>query len=150
MGTDRRDHRHIVWVTLTAFVILGVGIAIGNLILRDDKEEINHNLLERGWTLYAAHCLSCHGDQNAELVFGMPPSHNAEGHTWHHADVELKNWILSGKPYGMPAFQEKLSEEDVEAILALIKTWWTEDQRKTQAEISRQYEEALRKYKNDR
>jgi mono/diheme cytochrome c family protein len=37
----------------------------------------------------------------------------------------------------MPTFKEQLTEEDVAAILAYIKTWWTEEQRQFQARITR-------------
>ena len=45
----------------------------------------------------------------------------------------------------MPAFKDKLAEEEVDAILVLIKTWWGPDQRETQADISRRYQQALEK-----
>jgi len=45
----------------------------------------------------------------------------------------------------MPPFASKLTEEEVEAILEFIMTRWTEEQRKTQADISRRYQEALGK-----
>ena len=43
----------------------------------------------------------------------------------------------------MPAFNDKLKEEEVEKILAQIKTWWTEEQRQQQADVSSRYQEAL-------
>lgn len=36
----------------------------------------------------------------------------------------------------MPAFREQLNEDDVTAILAYIKTWWTDEQREFQAEAT--------------
>jgi mono/diheme cytochrome c family protein len=36
----------------------------------------------------------------------------------------------------MPAFADKLSEEEIEAILAYIKTWWTDEQRNAQAQMT--------------
>ena len=49
----------------------------------------------------------------------------------------------------MPAFQDKLSESEVDAILAFIKTWWTEAQRQGQADISQRYQEALDRQRQD-
>jgi hypothetical protein len=46
----------------------------------------------------------------------------------------------------MPGFTY-LREHDVEAILALIKTWWTDEQRESQADISRRYDQAINKKK---
>ena len=35
-----------------------------------------------GAKLYAASCLSCHGDRKGEGGTGLAPSHNETGHTW--------------------------------------------------------------------
>lgn len=81
-----------------------------------------------------------------------PPRHNASGHTWHHPDCQLRDIIMNGSgamgeamrqmmnvPESvprMPAFHDTLSEEDVAAILAHMKTWWTEEQRRIQSHIT--------------
>jgi mono/diheme cytochrome c family protein len=36
----------------------------------------------------------------------------------------------------MPTWKGTLTEEEVAAILAYIKTWWTDEQRQIQAEIT--------------
>jgi len=46
----------------------------------------------------------------------------------------------------MPAFTY-LTKDDVEAILVPIKTWWTAEQRETQADISGRYDQAINKKK---
>ena len=107
-------------------------------------DEPTADTLARGAELYAANCQVCHGDRDGRGGTGGAPPHNEEGHTWHHPDAQLKDWVLNGKlPGAMPAFGHQLTEEDVEAILAFIKTWWTEDQRETQADVSRRYQEAF-------
>ncbi len=51
---------------------------------------------------------------------------------------------MNGKPFtAMPGFADELSREDAESILAYIKTWWTDQQRAEQAEVSERYQEAL-------
>ncbi len=97
----------------------------------------------RGGELYERHCAACHGGATGGDISDIPPRHNAEGHTWHHADCELERIVLEGMPQRegypeMPAFGEELSEEDVEAILAHIKTWWEPYQRASQAETTEQ------------
>jgi len=99
--------------------------------------------LERGEVLYDMHCAQCHGGATGGDITDIPPRHNAEGHTWHHADCELERIVLEGMPQRegfpeMPAFGDQLSEEEVEAILAHIKTWWEPDQREFQAEVTDQ------------
>ena len=65
---------------------------------------------------------------------GREHPHNEMGHTWHHPDARLKEWILHGKPGPgfsiMPGFKY-LRESEVEAVLALVKTWWTAEQRES-------------------
>ena len=99
----------------------------------------------RGEALYAANCQICHGDQEGTGATGSVPLHNENGHTWHHPDVQLEEWIMNGKSgfSQMPAFRDKLDESEVDAILGYIKTWWTEDQQASQAGISQRYLQAL-------
>lgn len=98
----------------------------------------------RGSDLYQQNCLQCHGGATGGKLKDIPPPHNANGHTWHHADQQLTDMTLNGISFSleeqkMPAFRDKLAEEDVKAILAYIKTWWTEEQRKWQREVTEQW-----------
>lgn len=43
----------------------------------------------------------------------------------------------------MPPQKDKLSSEQVDEILAYIKTWWTPDQRAVQEDVSKRYRESL-------
>ena len=99
-----------------------------------------------GERLYAANCQVCHGTQSGQGGVAGAPSHNETGHTWHHPDAHLTDWVLNGKITGaMPAFGDRLSEAEVNAVLTFIKTWWTPDQRETQADVSQRYQEAIDK-----
>ncbi len=77
----------------------------------------------------------------------MRPPHNQTGHTWHHPDAQLKDWVINGKLgfAQMPGFKETLTESEIDETLTYIKTWWIEEQRETQADVSRRYQEALDK-----
>ena len=107
-------------------------------------------MLARGSKVYATSCQPCHGDRYGKGTLGRAHPHNEKGHTWHHPDAQLKEWILHGKPGPglsvMPGFTY-LMEDDVEAILGFIKTWWTAEQREMQADISRRYNQAINKKK---
>ena len=102
-----------------------------------------------GSDLYAANCQVCHGDSNGAGGRSGAPIHNDRGHTWHHPDAQLRGWVLNGKlgfgSPGMPALGDKLTAPEVEAILEFIKSWWTTDQRDSQADISERYQDALDK-----
>jgi mono/diheme cytochrome c family protein len=109
---------------------------------------------ERGRVLYAQYCIQCHGGATGGKMMDLPPPHNANGHTWHHPDCQLTNTVLSGsgemgdmmrrmmgaaaETPRMPAFKGQLTEEDVGAVLAYIKTWWTAGQRASQARATEQ------------
>jgi mono/diheme cytochrome c family protein len=110
-------------------------------------------LERRGEALYAANCLSCHGGPTGGAMMDYPPKHNASGHTWHHSDCELTEVIKTGSgpmtemmrdvmaspgAPTMPGWREKLSDEEIDAVLAYIRLMWTPQQRSVQAEITRE------------
>ena len=94
-----------------------------------------------GKKVYAQQCASCHGanlegqpNWRRRLPNGrMPaPPHDESGHTWHHPDSVLfgitKNGVTAYAPPGyesdMPAFGGKLSDEEIWAVLAYLKSRW--------------------------
>lgn len=94
---------------------------------------------ETGRTLYEGSCIQCHEAANNGTGRLAPP-HGPQGHTWHHPDAEIIDTVLGrlntpGRT--MPSFQGKLSEEEVAAILAYLKTNWTPEQREFQEEVTR-------------
>ena len=115
-----------------------------------DSEEI-----ALGQTIYEQHCAACHGfalegqpdwkTQNEDGTFKAPP-HNADGHTWHHADAQLIEAVqLGGSRFDgvdvggtspMPAYQDVLSEAEITAVLTYIKSSWPEDIRQAQWEVT--------------
>ena len=108
----------------------------------------------RGKVVYADACASCHGMnlegqpnwkiRNADGMLPAPP-HDETGHTWHHSDDFLfgitRNGISAYAPEGyksdMPAFVGILSDYDILAAMAYIKSTWPESIRKRQPALSR-------------
>ncbi len=122
---------------------LAVGGALLVLAGCADDEQLDADEVARGGELYDRHCAACHGGAEGGQISDVPPPHNAEGHTWHHADCQLVDITLHGMPPRegfpeMPAFEHQLTEDEVEAILAHIKTWWEPEQREHQAEVTEQ------------
>ncbi|MBO6720116.1 MAG: cytochrome c [Rhizobiaceae bacterium] len=105
-----------------------------------------------GQKVYAQNCASCHGanlegqpNWKRRLENGrMPaPPHDESGHTWHHSDQDLfaitklgVGGVVPGYESDMLAFGEILSDEEIAAVLAFIKSTWPERQRDVQARIT--------------
>ena len=99
---------------------------------------------QQGRQIYSQSCANCHGD--AASGDGAVPgsaSHGPQGHTWHHPDQQLIDIVLGRLDYPgrkMPSFEGMLAKEQVEAVLAYLKTNWTAEQRAFQAEVTRKWE----------
>lgn len=108
-----------------------------------------------GRSVYDARCAACHGkklegqpDWQSPLPSGRLPAppHDATGHTWHHADDVLTGVTKNGlKPYAgadyesdMPAFAGVLSDTEIEAVVAYIKSTWPEREREYQERMTAQ------------
>lgn len=108
-----------------------------------------------GERVYAQHCASCHGAKlegqpnwRSRLPNGRLPAppHDETGHTWHHADALLFAITKQGvvPPYApagyesdMPAFGRTLSDDEIWAVLAFIKSRWTAPEvREARAQMS--------------
>lgn len=112
-----------------------------------------------GAKLYLQHCASCHGaklEGQPNWRSRMPndrlpaPPHDESGHTWHHPDGVLFGITKNGlvPPYAppgyesdMPAFAGKLSDDEIWAVLAHLKSHWTSaDVVAARAEMTRNVE----------
>lgn len=103
--------------------------------------------VEAGVPLYAANCATCHGVPGVSRPpVSTAPPHDEEGHTWHHPDRLLFEWVLDRPPLAttMPAFRGALSDDEILSILAYIKSTWPGDIQQFQEEGSSQYERQLR------
>ncbi|MHA1559818.1 MAG: c-type cytochrome, partial [Alphaproteobacteria bacterium] len=102
-----------------------------------------------GRAIYEDNCAACHGanlagqpDWQTPLPNGRLPAppHDATGHTWHHSDDELfalvKNGIgalVPGYQSDMPPYEDTLSDHQIRAVLAFIKSEWPSAEREYQA-----------------
>jgi len=150
---------NLFFATVTVIVLGGLAAAYINVIEGGGANTTvfadpdNAEMVARGQTLYTKNCAECHGGnlegqpnwqiKKADGVFPAPP-HDATGHTWHHGDQVLFNVTKrggqAGAPKGftsgMPAFGETLSDDDILATLAYIKSRWPKEIRKRQAMMS--------------
>ncbi len=100
--------------------------------------------LDLGSALYDQYCAACHGADlegapdwqrsGPDGRFPAPP-HDETGHTWHHGDRMLFEYTRrGGQAYlddlgvafnsGMPGFGDVLSDGEIKAILAFIRSTW--------------------------
>lgn len=110
-------------------------------------------MVAQGRQVYAANCASCHSDntqgapnwqQPNEQGNLPPPPHDASGHTWRHSDGELYRIIRDGwrDPFNktpeltMPPFKDRLSDQEIKAVITYFKSLWTPEQRQYQWEQS--------------
>jgi mono/diheme cytochrome c family protein len=140
----------ILLVAALAFVMFKTGSV--NPFRIGDNVQVQ---IAQGRSIYAARCAICHGrnlegqpDWKRRMSNGrMPaPPHDASGHTWHHPDDALIGITKYGlKPYAgddyesdMPAFAGTLSDAEIAALWAYIKSTWPERERQYQQQITLQ------------
>jgi mono/diheme cytochrome c family protein len=151
------------YLVAAALAVIAAGLAW--TLPRPGSEAANGDAsaatLALGKTLYMQHCATCHGaalkgqpDWKSPLPSGrMPaPPHDASGHTWHHPDGVLFRItkegpaavVGGGYESDMPGFGEVLSDGEIQAVIAFIKSAWPERERAYQAEMSRREREKTR------
>lgn len=117
----------------------------------------NRAAIMAGGQVYANNCASCHGanlegqpdwrimDENGMLP---APPHDVSGHTWHHGDTLLFDYVKFGGDTamkslgitdfesGMPAFEQVLTDVEINQTLDYIKSNWTEREVSFQREVT--------------
>ncbi|TCS60576.1 c-type cytochrome [Varunaivibrio sulfuroxidans] len=128
--------------TLSLNIVLPLALAACGDETISRMDATNAKAVSRGEVLYAANCASCHGDnlqgesknwkiRKSDGLLPAPP-HDVSGHTWHHSDAMLFSYTKfggaaiapKGFKSGMPAFGEKLSDQDIWSLLSFIKSQW--------------------------
>ncbi|SHH97142.1 c-type cytochrome [Marivita hallyeonensis] len=127
-------------IAILSFVILSSGAQASGLLPYEDAERIAN-----GSVVYNEYCAVCHGadlegqveewrQPDADGFLPAPP-HDETGHTWHHADDLLINIVTRGTEAivggtyksNMMGFGDVLSREEIEDVLAFIKSTWSDE-----------------------
>ncbi|CCQ75152.1 c-type cytochrome [Magnetospira sp. QH-2] len=144
---------------LVALVLTGLAGVYANIMVAgapgvpgspDDPDQV-----ALGKVVYAETCAACHGDnlqgetpdwkvRKEDGSLPAPP-HDTSGHTWHHDDFLLFDYVKLGgqalMPEGvisaMPGFADQLTDDQIWAVLAFIKSHWTLEARQRQAEMTK-------------
>ena len=139
----------VVYAFLSALGILLVGVVIYYFSSPANEAAasiaLKHNdvaVVDLGQVVYAENCASCHGvalegqanwrQRDADGYLPAPP-HDETGHTWHHPDSYLflmtkygiEEMIGKTYPNNMPAYKDKLTDEEILAVLSYIKSTWS-------------------------
>lgn len=92
-----------------------------------------------GERVYQANCATCHGADGEGAPNWTepgpdgrypPPPLNGTGHAWHHPLRMLMQVVRNGSPGGkgnMPAWKEKLSDEEILAAIAWFQSKWPQE-----------------------
>ena len=95
--------------------------------------------VKRGNKLFQENCAVCHKpdasgtanwrelDANGKLP---PPPLNGTAHTWHHPLSVLRRTVrFGGVPLGgtMPGFNEKLTDRQIDDVLAWVQSRWSDE-----------------------
>ena len=109
--------------------------------------------MTQGAQVYADSCANCHGRRlQGQALWQLrdqyegrrAPPHDSTGHTWQHSDEDLFHMTKYGhfpeappglKSY-MPAFETRLSDNEVIAVIAFIKSRWPIGMRASQSMLN--------------
>lgn len=151
-----RTGRAPILLATLAIIVAGISYVFLEPDKADEQAGVampDSDLVLLGRDIYASQCAACHGanlegqpNWRARKANGrMPaPPHDETGHTWHHDDATLFNLTkfglsaLIGSPVetDMPAYDSVLSDEQIRAVLAYIKSEWPEEIRQRQSDIT--------------
>ncbi len=146
----------VITVFVIAVVAAGIYLSIGKPTAEAtlSADPSNAELVALGRQVYASQCAACHGanlegqpnwrSRKANGRLPAPP-HDASGHTWHHDDVSLFNLTkfglsaVVGQPVqtDMPVYEGVLSDEQIWAVLAYIKSRWPGKIQQRQSDMNR-------------
>ena len=145
------DSARLGAILLAALLAVSTAVLLKfSSVLAEDEDQ---KRIALGRSLYDAHCAKCHGkklegqpDWQTRLPSGRLPAppHDESGHSWHHPDKVLIGVTRNGlKPYAgedyesdMPAFAGALSDQEIEAVVAFIKSTWPEREREYQERVT--------------
>lgn len=103
------------------------------------RPAVDPQVLARGEQLFKQNCASCHGDRaqgapnwekpGPDGKYPAPPL-DGSAHAWHHPRVALVKVIKQGTQKiggNMPSWQGKLSDSDIDAVIAYFQSLWPDE-----------------------
>ncbi|MXQ08375.1 c-type cytochrome [Alphaproteobacteria bacterium GH1-50] len=129
---------------VSAFAVIAVAAGSAFFATGGNASSLPHLSAETvamGAEIYAENCASCHGaalegeenwrERDADGYLPAPP-HDASGHTWHHPTEQLfeitkygtETVVGGGYRSNMAGFGDILTDDEIRAVLAYIKSTW--------------------------
>ena len=141
-----------VGLVAVALTLAGLWVFVWGADETNRADASDRQLVRRGEVQYQLHCASCHGadlegqpnwrERDESGLLPAPP-HDVTGHTWHHSDALLfdvtkyGSTAVVGSDYksNMPGFEDKMSDGEIWAVIAYIKSTWPPDIQEIQSEL---------------
>jgi len=145
MTTTKQHNIIVLTVAAAALGVIGYLWAVPNTPNVTEVANTPSLDIAAGKTLYAKNCAACHGANlegqpnwqvaNDQGIYPAPP-HDESGHTWHHSDQLLFDYVkiggagvlqakgVSDFKSGMPAFGDTLNDTEIRNILGFIASTW--------------------------
>jgi mono/diheme cytochrome c family protein len=134
---------------LTYSITLPTETAEASITLKPNEPAV----VSLGKQVYAQNCASCHGialqgqanwRKRGNDGYMPAPPHDETGHTWHHPDNYLflmtkygiEKMIGKTYPNNMPAYEGKLSDNEIIAVLSFIKSMWPNNVKRQHDQIN--------------
>ncbi len=140
-STQRRQpwwRRRPAETAATAFAIVAIITLIAvrvstGVSSANSSTPVPADVLAVGTALYQNSCATCHGaDGEGAVQPGIPaPPLDGSAHSWHHSDSQIIGLMRDGGAQ-MPAVGAAWSDDEVEAVIAYVKTRWAPWQRSSQ------------------
>ena len=103
------------------------------------RPRVDPQLIARGAQVFKQNCAQCHGERaqgaahwekpGADGKYPAPPL-DGSAHAWHHPRAALVQTIKQGTVKiggGMPGWQGKLSDADIDATIAYFQSLWPDE-----------------------
>ena len=146
----------VVPACAVAFLLAGVvgSVQLANANAQQFKPYANPNIIAEGKLIYDGACAACHGanlegqdnwrQPGADGKLPAPP-HDVSGHTWHHGDDQLfaitkygtAALVGGGYETDMRGFEDVLTDAQIKAVLAYIKSTWPTEIQERHSAMSR-------------
>lgn len=145
---EKQKKQRQQWMMI-GLMLVGVTLILMGALLRRSNSSLavdlsDPQLVAAGEDIYNTYCAACHGfDLEGQPSWQEPyadgslkaPPHDETGHTWHHSDVSLVESIKLGgtrlQPNigvsAMPAYDDVLTDQQIAAVLAYIKSTWPQE-----------------------